>query len=97
VLWRWPVNLLSQEKIKKNLDYHCLELGMTLFRSIILFCGTECEKYLGIFCGILLAPHYIVMNMNNVMGVAIIFLNENKNSMRMPSLYPSFYMNSYTK
>jgi len=28
---------------------------------------TECENYLGIFCGLLSVPHYIVMDLNNVM------------------------------
>jgi hypothetical protein len=28
---------------------------------------TECEKYLGIFGGVLLVPQNIIMNMNNVM------------------------------
>ena len=49
------------------------------FRSILVLCGTgnttqniphiqeECEKYLGILCGILSVPHNIVIVLNNVM------------------------------
>ena len=42
---------------------------ITLFRTIILLCGTNniTRKYQGMYCGILLIPHNIVMNMNNVM------------------------------
>ena len=69
------------------MDYYHLELGITLLRSITVLCGTECRKYPGMFCGILLVPHNIVMNPNNVMGVAIKNLNKKKNSMRTPSLF----------
>ena len=57
------------------------EACITLFRSIIVFCGivsiswnipryshiqTVCGKYRGIFYGIMSVPHNIVMDLNNV-------------------------------
>ena len=58
---------------------------ITLLRFITMLCGTEniprnilqcfqiqfeCGKYQGIFCGIMLVPHNIVMDMRNVMVVS---------------------------
>jgi hypothetical protein len=41
---------------------------------IVFHIHTEGGEYAGIFCGILSAPHNIIMNLNNVM-FAILFIH----------------------
>jgi hypothetical protein len=66
---------------------------ITLFRSITVLCGTDgiLGKYSlysiciwGIFCRILLVPHNIVMDQNDVM----IFALENESNMRATLITP---------
>ena len=60
---------------------------ITLFRSIIIFCGTDsisesipryshiqtgCGKYFRIFHGVLSVPHNIVMDLNNFMDPSVL-------------------------
>ena len=50
----------------------CTSNIITLFTSITMLYETEYEKYMGMFCGILLVSQNIVIDLNNVM-IAIIW------------------------
>lgn len=55
----YPRTQVIKNQTSQNVD-------ITLLRSIVMLCGTECGEYDGIFYGILSTPQMIVMDLNNV-------------------------------
>ena len=70
-------------------------MGTTTIHKIYLNIShiqTKCGKYHGIFCGLLLVPHNIVMDLNNVM---LVHIDACINQQRFFCLYTSLCIDEF--